>query len=183
LDASTFTLMGHSFGGAAAFSALEGKCTFPFCLVQERDYPERPEELKAAVLYGTNLASPQGDPIPPSNLNGLPVGFIQGSADDIATPQELADTIALMTGGPTITTVLLEGLNHYGINGEATAIDEGYLSPTLPQSESIAAAAKWTAILLHSLLGDPDANQVVTDEITGDGDPLATVTRKVADQV
>jgi predicted dienelactone hydrolase len=175
LDPSTLVLLGHSFGGVAALSSVEATCRIPFCIVEDRDYPARPPELKAAALYGTNLASPAGDDIPAINTRGVPVAFIQGAQDTAATPRETADTYALMTGAPKAI-ITIAGTDHFGltnfVNGEPAV--EPKAKQTTEQSVSIETAARWSAQYLLAALGDATAQGYVFT--TGDpADPLVTV--------
>lgn len=175
LDPSTLVLLGHSFGGVAALSSVEGICRLPFCIVGKRDYPSRPPEVKAAALYGTNLASPAGDAIPDIDTQGVPVAFIQGTQDTAATPDETAQTYALMTGGPKAI-ITLEGTDHFGlanmVNGEPAV--EPKVKQTTAQAVSIETAARWSAQYLLAALGDSTAQNYVFR--TGDAaDPLVTV--------
>jgi predicted dienelactone hydrolase len=176
VDPSTLVLMGHSFGGATALSAVEGICRLPFCIVAERDYPERPPQVKAASLYGTNLSSPTGDEVPFVNTQGVPVAFIQGSVDTATTPEETNQTYARMSGG-TKAIVTIEGAGHFGLVDADAETAPGGGSPAQPlaQASSIETAGRWTALTLLAFLGDPAATAYVTT--TGDAaDPLAIVT-------
>jgi predicted dienelactone hydrolase len=175
LDASTLVLLGHSFGGVAALSAVEGTCRLPFCIVEARDYPAPPPELKAAALYGTNLASPAGDEIPAINTRGVPVAFIQGAQDSAATPQETADTYALMSGGPKAI-ITIAGTDHFGLTNfvDGKPVVEPKVKQTTDQAVSIETAARWSAQYLLAALGDPTAQNYVFT--TGDAaDPIVTV--------
>jgi predicted dienelactone hydrolase len=176
IDAATLVLMGHSFGGATALSAVEGVCRLPFCIVAARDYPARPEQVKAAALFGTNLSSPTGDEVPFVNTQGVPVAFIQGSVDTATTPEETDETYARMSGG-TKAIVTIEGASHFGLVDADAPTAPGASSPAQPlaQAASIEAAGRWTALTLLAFLGDPAALAYVTT--TGDAaDPVATVT-------
>jgi predicted dienelactone hydrolase len=169
LDPASLLLLGHSFGGAAALSAVEGTCRVPFCIVAERDFPERPAEVKAAALYGTNLSSPTGDEVPSVNTQGVPVAFIQGSLDTATTPDETQLTFDRMTGGPR-TIVTIEGADHFGLVNPGAF---GTGNQPLDQAQSIRAAARWSAAYLLAALGNASANAYLT---AGDAaDPAVTV--------
>jgi predicted dienelactone hydrolase len=176
IDASTLALMGHSFGGATALSAVEGECRLPFCIVAARNYPARPPQVKAAALYGTNLSSPTGAEVPFVNTQGVPVAFIQGSLDSATTPEETDETYARMSGG-TKAIITIEGAGHFGLVDPDAATAPGGGSPAQPlaQAASIETAGRWTALTRLAFLGDPAATAYVTT--TGDAaDPAATVT-------
>jgi predicted dienelactone hydrolase len=175
IDASTLVLMGHSFGGATALSAVEGECRLPFCIVAARDYPARPPQVKAAALYGTNLSSPTGAEVPFVDTQGVPVAFIQGSLDTATTPAETDETYARMSGG-TKAIVTIEGAGHFGLVDADAATAPGGGSPAQPlaQATSIETAGRWTALTLLAFLGDPAATAYVTT-IGDPADPVAAV--------
>jgi predicted dienelactone hydrolase len=173
LDPSTLVLMGHSFGGASALSAVDGECRVPFCIVADRDYPARPPEVKAASLFGTNLSSPTGDAVPAVDTAGVPVTFIQGSSDVATTPAETDELFGRMTGARH-TIVTVDGIGHFGLVDADAANAPAPGEAALDQAASIEVAARWTAQTLLAALGDAAATQYVTTN--GDpADPQVTV--------
>jgi predicted dienelactone hydrolase len=169
LDSATLLLLGHSFGGATALSAIEGTCRLPFCIIAGTDYAAPPVELKGAALYGTNLSSPTGDDVPFINTRGVPVTFIQGSRDTATTTQETALTFDRMSGGPKAI-VTIEGADHFGLVNPGAG---GTGEQPLDQSISLTTAARWAAASLLSFTGDAAASAYLA---TGDAnDPVVSV--------
>lgn len=113
VDTDRFGLIGHSFGGAAALTALQDGCGIPFCMGTWTT----PASLRAVAGYGANLSPPGGGDIPPTDNRGVAVMLVQGSLDGVAMPAEgLATYAALLK--PPLAYVLLDGANHYGVCDE-----------------------------------------------------------------
>ena len=86
---------------------------YPFC---PEGYPfERPEELKAAALCGINTL-PRGKPgdntTYPTNNDGIPLAFVNGSLDNNATPDVTKTSYELIADPPKML-VFINGANHY----------------------------------------------------------------------
>ncbi len=171
IDENTLVLAGHSFGAATALSLSTGLCVIPFCAVANT----APSELEAVVtyggnntLYGTSLVLPV--------LNTVPVGYVQGTADGIASPDEGRTTYILTAGIPKAF-VEVSGTNHYGITNTqnpAGAIPDTS-AQTLGQAAGVETIARWSAQWLLAQLGDPAAKRYVYS--TGDAaDASVTVT-------
>ncbi|WP_436775815.1 alpha/beta hydrolase family protein [Yinghuangia sp. YIM S09857] len=152
VDTGSLVLIGHSFGGAASLYAVQGPCQVPFCVPPGE---ARPAELKAAVVYGTNTADPAGGGAAPIDTGGIPVAFIQGGRDGLASPSQAEATYdALATGPASLITV--PDANHYGltdVQNPAGSRPDPSAQP-LPQAATIDIAARWTALYLRARLGD-----------------------------
>nr|GID82166.1 hypothetical protein Ade03nite_10900 [Actinoplanes derwentensis] len=169
IDETTLLLAGHSFGAAAALGLSTGACGFPFCPAPVTT----PAELKAVVTYGGNNVN--GDtPVPVANT--VPVAYVQGLADGVATPAEGRATYDVTTGTPKAF-ITLTGANHYGItdtqNPAGAAPDPS--AQTLPQRTGVQTIARWSARWFQAQTGDPLASAYVYT--VGDLlDPNVTVT-------
>ncbi|HWS34563.1 MAG TPA: hypothetical protein VN408_17715 [Actinoplanes sp.] len=169
VDENTLFLTGHSFGAAAALALSAGTCTFPFCPAPVTT----PTALKAVATYGGNNVN--GDtPIPVANT--VPVAYVQGLTDGVATPAEGRATYDVTSGTPKAY-IALTGANHYGItdvqNPPGAAPDASV--QTLPQHTGIETTARWSARWFQARLGDPRARAYVYS--VGDLlDPFVTVT-------
>ncbi|MEV6348713.1 hypothetical protein [Actinoplanes sp. NPDC051851] len=157
IDEDTLVIAGHSFGAATALSLSTGLCVIPFCAIVNT----APSELEAVatyggnnVLYGTSLVLPV--------LNTVPVGYVQGSADGVATPDEGKSTYNLTTGTPKAF-ITVAGTNHYGItdvqNPSGAAADAS--AQTLDQAVGVETIARWTAYWLLAQLGSSAAKKYV----------------------
>ncbi|WP_051338623.1 alpha/beta hydrolase [Streptomyces flavidovirens] len=161
IDTDTLTLLGHSFGGAAGMSTIQGLCAPPFCAGLPPG-AVKPAQLKAAAFFGTNSVPPGGGPVGPIDNAGVPVALIQGDADGVAAPVAARDTYRALSAKPKAL-VGLHGANHFGItdvqNPPGASPDA---SPqTLDQTEGIRAAGRWAALWLKASLGDPVAASYV----------------------
>ncbi|GAA4938411.1 chlorophyllase/cutinase-like alpha/beta fold protein [Actinoplanes utahensis] len=150
-------IAGHSFGAAAALSLSTGRCAIPFCTVPEA----APSELEAIVTYGGNNV-PTGGTVALPVANTVPVGYIQGLADGVATPAEGESTYRVTTGRPKAL-IEVAGANHYGItdvqNPAGAAPDT---SPqTLRQAVGVETVARWSAQWLLAQTGDRAARWYV----------------------
>ncbi|MER7106910.1 poly(ethylene terephthalate) hydrolase family protein [Streptomyces sp. NPDC000229] len=161
IDTGTLTLLGHSFGGAAGLSTLQGQCVPPFCAGLPPG-AVKPAQLKAAAFFGTNGVPRGGGPVGPIDNAGVPVALVQGDADGVAAPVAARDTYRALSFKPKAL-VGLHGANHFGItdvqNPPGAAPDA---SPqTLDQTEGIRATGRWSALWLKASLGDPVAASYV----------------------
>ncbi|GAA1621357.1 alpha/beta hydrolase family protein [Actinoplanes couchii] len=155
VDETTLLLAGHSFGAAASLALSTGVCTFPFCPAPVTT----PPELKAVVTYGGNNVN--GD-TPAPVANTVPVAYLQGLTDGVATPSEGRATYDVTSGTPKAY-ITLTGANHYGItdtqNPPGAAPDQSI--QTLPQRTSVETTARWSARWFQAQLGDPLAKTYV----------------------
>jgi fermentation-respiration switch protein FrsA (DUF1100 family) len=171
IDENTLVLSGHSFGAAAALSLSAGLCVIPFCAIANT----APSELEAVVTYGGNNVLTGTSLILPV-LNTVPVAYIQGLADGVATPDEGEGTYRLTAGTPKAF-ISLTGANHYGItdgqNPAGAAPDTS--AQTLNQAAGVETIARWSAKWLLAQTGDTAAKKYVYT--TGDAaDPNVTIT-------
>lgn len=169
LDEGTLVLAGHSFGAAAALTLSGGTCGVPFCPAPA----EVPEELAAVVTYGGNTVN-GGTPLPVPGT--VPVAYVQGLADGVATPEEGRATFGVTAATPRAF-IALSGANHYGItdvqNPAGAAPDPS--AQTLPQTTGVRTTARWSAQWFRAQLGDAGARAYVYT--AGDHlDPNVTVT-------
>lgn len=150
VDTQLLALVGHSFGGVAGLLASGNVCLPPFCETFPLPFP-RPQELKAAVFYGTDLVSPPVS-VPQGFTEGVKVALMQGSRDSLSTPAESAATYPLLA--PLRALITIHGANHYGIckDNNPTGANPDPNAPTLSQSDAIALSAKWTALWLRAQL-------------------------------
>jgi len=152
-DTGSLGLLGHSFGGAVGLFAAAGVCEPPLCAPPFA----RPPQLRAAALYGTNIAT--GTTLDRDlDTSGVAVALVQGTVDGVAPPVEAATTYPSLERPRAL--ISIRGANHYGI----TDVDDpaGALpdpnDPTIPQQTSVALVARWSGLWLRSrLLDDPFA--------------------------
>lgn len=171
LDTARFVLLGHSYGGVVGLQALQGQCTFPFCMGSF----ERPAELAGGAFYGTNTKGPIGGVTAVAN-DAIAVAYVQGDLDGKASLHDTEQTYA-QTADPPKSLVRVQGANHYGIcdvNNPSGAQQDSNV-PALAQSAGIETIARWSALFLRAYaLGDPSAAHYVQD--AGDAaDPNVTV--------
>ncbi|WP_306357938.1 MULTISPECIES: hypothetical protein [unclassified Nocardia] len=159
VDPETLLLAGHSYGGAAAVYAAADRCQPPFCFgVSYR----RPAQLKAVVGHGTNTTI--GSTVDAVDVHGIPVLYINGTEDGVSELAEARDSFASLTGAPAAQLVELLGANHFGLTdrdnppGAAPDPQRG----SAPRADTIAAAARWTAMWFHAHLGNAAAAAYVT---------------------
>ncbi|MEV0902780.1 hypothetical protein [Actinoplanes sp. NPDC049802] len=171
IDENTLVLSGHSFGAATALSVSAGLCVVPFCAIADT----APSELEAVVTYGGNNVLYGTDLVLPV-LNTVPVGYLQGLADGVATPGEGRTTYHLTAGTPKAF-ISLTGANHYGVTdgqNPAGALPDPS-AQTLDQATGVETIARWSAQWLLAQTGDSAAKRYVYT--TGDAaDPNVTVT-------
>lgn len=171
IDENTLVLSGHSFGAATALSLSTGLCIIPFCAIANT----APSELEAVVTYGGNYIL-SGTSIVLPVLNTVPVGYIQGLADGVATPDEGLSTYNLTAGTPKAF-ISVTGTNHYGVtNGQNPAgAAPDTSAQTLDQAVGVETIARWSAQWLLAQTGSSAAKKYVYT--TGDAsDPNVTVT-------
>ncbi|WP_460304683.1 alpha/beta hydrolase family protein [Actinocorallia aurea] len=163
IDTDTLVLLGHSFGGAAALNVSDETCGIPFCTTLGYD---RPAEVKAAALYGTNNKSPLLGTFADID-NGIPVQLLQGTVDGAALPADAETTYTKLEHGPK-QIVRIAGANHYGITDVQSppGADAEVSTQTISQAASIATTARWAALFLKAQLGDSAAASYVYQ--TGD---------------
>ncbi|ROO91026.1 chlorophyllase-like protein [Actinocorallia herbida] len=169
---SRIGLLGHSFGGAAGLSVAESKCVFPFCTGLVYD---RPSEVKAASLFGTNNKSFLTGAFADVD-NEIPVQLVQGLQDGVALPADAEETYGRVQDDPK-QIVRITGANHYGITDvqNPAGADPEVAGQTLTQAQSIEIAARWSARFLLAAFGDDAAEEYIWQ--TGDAaDPYVTVT-------
>ncbi|EAZ89728.1 alpha/beta hydrolase family protein [Crocosphaera chwakensis] len=137
--------VGHSHGGGAVLQSTEGQCNFPFCTGTF----ERPSELKAVIGYGMNRFNFFTNQFEVTNNQGIPIGFIQGSLDGIATPDEAINTFNLVQSPPKAL-ITIDGANHYSITdiNNPLGANPDPQEATLNQLEANQLIAQWTAIFL-----------------------------------
>ncbi|WP_430784445.1 alpha/beta hydrolase family protein [Actinoplanes sp. G11-F43] len=169
VDEDRLVLAGHSFGAAAALTLSGGTCGIPFC---PAPVPV-PQQLAAVATYGGNTVN--GDaPLPVPGT--VPVAYLQGLADGVATPAEGRATYDVTAATPKAF-IAVTGANHYGItdvqNPPGAAPDPS--TQTLPQRTGVETTARWTAKWFRAQLGDPAARAYI--HTVGDRlDPNVTVT-------
>jgi predicted dienelactone hydrolase len=174
VDTETMVLLGHSYGGVAGLYLIQDKCQFPFCLGINID---RPEALKGAAFYGTNLAMPF-IPMAEIDNHGTPILLLQGSLDGQAEPAEGEETFERIKDAPKAF-VILRGANHYGItdinNPPGSRADSN--EPSINQSKAIDSSARWSALFLRAfVLGDEAARNYLLQSMD---DSASNVTVKM----
>lgn len=152
VDTNQLGVAGHSFGGAAALFAVDGRCQAPFCF----GFYARPPQLKAAAVYGVNTFL--GNAPIDVDSSAVPVAMIQGSVDGRATMDRAQRTFALLERTKAFITV--DGLNHWGIadieNPPGNPPDP--LVQTRPREWGIAKTAKAARLMFDAYLkGDRGA--------------------------
>lgn len=152
VDTEKLGVSGHSFGGAAALFAVDGRCQFPFCF----GFYARPPQLKAAAVYGVNtFVGPAPIDV---NTAAVPSALIQGSLDGRATMARAQATFAIME--KTKAFITIDGLNHWGIadvqNPPGNPPDPN--AQTRPYEWGIAKTAKYARLVFDAYLkGDAGA--------------------------
>jgi predicted dienelactone hydrolase len=174
VDTGKLMMLGHSYGAACTIYALQDNCITPFCPEGEAATFKHPEELKAAALCGIN-SKPRGKPfdyrIYPTENQGLPLAFVNGSLDNNATPAVTKKSYDKIVDPPKMM-VLIKGANHYAsldINnppapgeGLGKGPGEDPNEPTISQEVSSKIAARWCALFLRAYgLNDPLAKLYV----------------------
>ncbi|HPA57455.1 MAG TPA: hypothetical protein PLT70_08505 [bacterium] len=170
VDVAKVTVLGHSFGGVASLGILQNKCEIPTCTGTYN----HPEELSAAVLYGTNTKNPYLGGVAEVNTGNIPTVFVQGLLDGKAKYEDMTATFEKTTGSP-VSAVKVTGANHYGIcdiNNPAGAEEDSNI-PALDQLTGINIIAKWSGIFMRAhIFGDSDDHDFF---YTGTGDTADSV--------
>lgn len=141
----TLVLLGHSHGGMMGLDAIRGACDVPFCM---GDYT-LPEELKAAVFYGTFLWE-DGEYLSVDNSQ-IPVALIAGSRDSLITPEETQRTYEHIQDPPKVY-IRVEGANHYGITDQHNP-PGAPIEPRrseIPQAMAVETIARWSGAFLRA---------------------------------
>lgn len=185
VDADTVGAVGHSLGGSAVLYATAGVCIGGLCegCPNPISFDEpgelcptlfaRPEGIKAAAVYGTNLAlpSPPAPPPPESSViplpydGSIPIAFLSGSLDGISTPGETDATHD--TVPPAKSLVRIIGANHYGMikeNNPAGAQPD-LSAPGLPQRYGASQIAQAIAVWLRWHLTDDSLAEYWYDNV------------------
>ncbi|MBK1719620.1 alpha/beta hydrolase family protein [Thiocystis violacea] len=140
VDTERLGLVGHSFGGGIAINAAAGICERPFAC---QDSFERPDALKAIVVYGGNRPDFEGD------TSGVAVALLQGTLDGVADPEKAEQTLPLLQ--PPHALIHVTGANHYGICNEDDP-EADASTPTLDQQRGLDQIVGWTSLWLESHL-------------------------------
>ncbi|MEV6773869.1 alpha/beta fold hydrolase [Nocardia sp. NPDC051030] len=160
VDPDTLVVAGHSYGGATALYAAADRCQVPFCFGLSYQHPP---QLKAIVGHGTNTTI--GPLVDAVAVQDIPVLYINGTEDGVSEPAEAHQSFAELTGTSSSEFVNLVGANHFGLTdqdnppGAAPDAHPG----TAPREQTIAAAARWTAMWFLAQLGDQTARSYVYD--------------------
>jgi hypothetical protein len=134
---------------------------------------KRPAALRAAAVYGPDLADASGN-LTDLDTAGVAVALFQGSADGIAPPAEAAQTIPTLKRPRAL--IRIEGANHYAIrdvNSPAGARPDPK-APALPQPFANVLVGRWMGIWLRAtLLHDPWARYWLYAAEGGRGGPVS----------
>ncbi|MBD0267140.1 MAG: chlorophyllase [Cyanobacteria bacterium Co-bin8] len=169
LNTDLLGLLGHSFGGAVGIASTQDNCFFILCTKSYR----LPEELKAAIFYGTNFDPANTGIIPPIS-NEVPTGLIFGTLDGVAPPAETVETFEQLLNPPKVL-IELEGANHYGITNEDSFRDP--VRPTLEQATTTETIGRWSGAFLRAhLLNDIGAWDYVYTSLGDEADGNVKVT-------
>jgi dienelactone hydrolase len=153
IDTSKLVLLGHSHGGMMGLDAVRGACDVPFCVGEY----SLPEELKAAVFFGTSLwengeyLSINNSVNNNANNTSIPVALIAGDRDSLIAIEETRQTYNHIVSPPRAL-IALAGVNHYGL----TDVDNPPGSPSeinppqVEQTDSIATIARWSGLFLRA---------------------------------
>jgi dienelactone hydrolase len=157
IDPSKLVLLGHSHGGMMGLDAVRGACDVPFCLGEY----SLPEELKAAVFFGTSLWE-NGEYLSINNTS-IPVALIAGDRDSLIPIEETRQTYAQIISPPRAL-IALTGVNHYGLTnvdnppGSPSEVN----SPQVDQTASINTIARWSGLFLRAhTWNDPRAHAAI----------------------
>ena len=186
IDTERMVLFGHSAGGAACLFAIGGSCQFPFCGPPGLPFP-LPDAVRGGAFYGTNTIPLGGTRPIPVNTNEIPVAFVQGTRDSIATLAEALATIEEIESKvppeliPIIDVDGDPGANHYGVTNENNpqAVLPNFIPPdpdsndpiNISQEESIKLIAQASGeFLLEALTISVDKECLVVPPPSTDGD-------------
>lgn len=143
LDTNTYVLLGHSRGGVTGLKAIF-----------EMDI--RPEELAAAVFFGTasRLKIARTD----DRVNRFPLALIAGAFDSIIPPEYTRLTYDQLPNSPKAY-IEIAGANHYAITDVAQPLGgpKEFQPATLAQETGMTLIAEWSAIFLRAYLLREDA--------------------------
>ena len=157
IDPSKLVLLGHSHGGMMGLDAVRGACDVPFCLGEY----SLPEELKAAVFFGTSLWE-NGEYLSINNTS-IPVALIAGDRDSLIAIEETRQTYAQIISPPRAF-IALTGVNHYGLTNVDNPPDSPseVNPPQVDQTASINAIARWSGLFLRAhTWNDPRARNAI----------------------
>ncbi|GAB4586533.1 alpha/beta hydrolase family protein [Nocardia sp. IFM 10818] len=158
IDPETLVVAGHSYGGAAALYAAADRCQPPFCFGLSYRHPP---QLRAIAAHGANTTI--GGAVDSVAVLGIPVMYLNGTEDGVSEPAEALESFARLSGAPEAVFVHLVGANHFGLadidNPPGAAPDSR--ACTAPREQTIATAARWTALWFRSQLGDAEARRYV----------------------
>ena len=157
IDTDTLVVLGHSYGGVCGLNIVRDVCELPTCVGLVFD---RPQQLKGAAFYGTNVAMPFiGTLISSIGNDEIPVALVQGTLDTMAIPADTQHAYTIIQNPPRAY-VGVVGANHYGIcdqdNPPGAASESA--QPELDQGVSMETIARWSALFLRGhVLGDQGA--------------------------
>lgn len=154
VDPERTGFVGHSLGGAVGLYASAGLCVPTIC--DTTIGFERPEALKAGVVYGASLYDTTGSgELVDLDTSGVAIAMLQGTEDGVSTPAEALDSEPLLE--PSRALIQIEGANHYAICEHnnplgALAIEPGVVTPEAQQA-GIRRVAHWAGVWLREYLG------------------------------
>jgi len=168
VDGNKLAVVGHSLGGATTLQAVGGQCLAPLCFGTYTP----PAELRAVAVYGGNMRNrpPATGFIDVDNV--APTAMIHGSEDAIATIADARSTFALLEESKSFFRV--NGTNHYGINNANNVGGQPDVTPSMPQSQGIAAITDTTALYFDLNVKGGGFLDPLTDCFTGTADGKVT---------
>ncbi|TCJ97109.1 alpha/beta hydrolase family protein [Nocardia alba] len=159
LDPGRLVVAGHSYGAATALYAAADRCQIPFCFGPPLPHPA---ELVAVAGFGLNTTI--GPIIDQVAVAGIPVMYVNGSADGISEPDEALASYDKLTGAPSAMFVTVLGANHFGItdiDNPAGATPDPR-AQTVPRERTVATVAHWIACWFLAQLGDAEVAHTLT---------------------
>ena len=148
VNTDSLALIGHSLGGVASLRIMDSKCALPTCTGRY----EKPLELKAVIVYGSNTKTPLIGTYAKINTRGVPLMFIQGNLDGTATLEDGLKTFKEKITGSPVAFLTLDGANHYSINNTnnppGAAADKK--NPSIDRDEGIKTIATWSKAFASS---------------------------------
>jgi predicted dienelactone hydrolase len=153
VDTETLVVLGHSYGAACTWEAIQNTCEYSFCPPGQTTFT-RPPELKGVIFCGIN-SKPYGVPgdttIRPTHNMGMPMAFINGAIETRAVYQDSIISYGMIDDPPKML-VEVKGANHFGMcdidnppgPGQDTAV------PTIDREVSIETYARWSALFLRA---------------------------------
>jgi len=157
VDPERLVLLGHSHGGMMGLDAIRGACDVPFCVGEY----SLPEELKAAVFFGTALWE-DGEYLKIDNSQ-IPIALIAGDRDSLIQYSETRLTYKQIVHPPKAF-IVIQGVNHYGITDENNPSGSPLElnNPEVSQEDSITTIARWSGLFLRShTFGDRRAARAI----------------------